>query len=208
MLFKKYFTSAFNLSVIRTLLFNWVHLKSFRPLLFIGKRTKVFFKGGSLSINKKAYFDCKNAGQFWHDSTIVLEKNSLLSIGSDVNFFSAAQIKCFEGAEIKIGKNSYFSGPVVIHAKEYISIGEHCSISWNVTIMDSNFHKIKLDEPISSDPVIIEDDVWIGCNVTILKGVRLGKGSVVAAGSIVTKSIEDNAIYAGNPAKKIGMKDV
>mgnify|MGYP001020427694 FL=1 len=67
---------------------------------------------------------------------------------------------------------------------------------------------VKEDEklPENDKDVIIEDDVWVGCNVTILKGVIIGKGTVVAAGSVVTKSCPPYSIIGGNPAKLIKMR--
>lgn len=62
-------------------------------------------------------------------------------------------------------------------------------------------------EPPSKTPVIIEDDVMIGANAVILEGVRVKKGAVVAAGSVVTKDVEENSVVAGTPAKVIKMKD-
>jgi len=62
-------------------------------------------------------------------------------------------------------------------------------------------------EPPSSTPVIIEDDVLIGANAVILEGVRIGKGAVVAAGSVVTKDVEPETVVAGTPAKPIKRVD-
>lgn len=58
--------------------------------------------------------------------------------------------------------------------------------------------------PEDDADVIIEDDVWVGCNVTILKGVTIGRGGIVAAGAVVTKSVPPYTIVGGVPAKKIG----
>ena len=181
------------------MLFNFVVFNKIIPKLYLGKRTSVINTGGSVFVHGTAYFDCKNGGQFFYDSHIVLESKSTITLGNKVNFFSAAQIKCFNGASISIGNDTYFSGPVTIHSKNRINIGSNCSISWGVTIIDSDFHSIQ-GKDVRSLPVIIEDDVWIGCNVTVLKGVIIKKGCVIAAGSVVTKSTDHVGIYAGNPA--------
>jgi len=104
-------------------------------------------------------------------------------------------------------------------AENKIDIGSHCLVSWNVGIADSDFHPLEpaqrlidaqalapffKDRPqrpkLRTAPVIIADNVWIGMNAVILKGVTIGENSVVAAGSVVTKSVAPNSVVAGNPA--------
>ena len=201
-LYNRLVKSAYNLSIFRTLMYNILVLKTLKPKLYLGKNTSIINKGGEIIIKDVAFFDCKNSGQFFHDSHIVLMENSKLKLGHNINFFSGAQIKCFEGSTIEIGDDTYFSGPIVIHSKKRVKIGKKCAISWGVTIMDSNFHSIN-DEGIKTEDVIIEDDVWIGCNVTILEGVHIPKGSIIAAGSIVTKKLVKKGIYTGNIAKLV-----
>lgn len=200
--YKKIFKSSYNLSIIKTLWVNLLFFKKISPKIFIGKKTSFINNGGTISVDGKAYFDCKNNGQFFHDSHIVLESQSAINLGNQVNFFSAAQLKCFTGAVIEIGHNTYFSGPIIIHSNHRVTIGNKCSIAWGVTIMDSDFHSIAGEEIISL-PVNIENNVWLGCNVTVLKGVTIKSGCVIAAGSVVTKSTEHVGVYAGNPAKMI-----
>lgn len=111
-----------------------------------------------------------------------------------------------EDAMIEIGDNTRING-ASIHATEKIIIGRNCLIAANSTIIDSDGHGIAMPErgwvnPVSS-PVIIEDNVWIGMNSIILKGVRIGKNSVIGAGSVVTKSIPPDCLAAGNPARII-----
>lgn len=108
-----------------------------------------------------------------------------------------------ENAIIEIGDNTRING-ASIHATEKISIGRNCLIAANVTIIDSDGHGLypvqrNLINPVSQ-PVIIEDNVWIGINSIILKGVRIGRNSVIGAGSVVTKDIPSNCVAAGNPA--------
>lgn len=102
-----------------------------------------------------------------------------------------------KGAEIGIGNNCGFSG-TVIGAAERILIGSKVRCGANTLITDNDWH---LDDPRSSKPkpIIIHDHVWIGEGAKILKGVQIGKNSIIGAGSVVTKSIPANAIAAGNP---------
>jgi acetyltransferase-like isoleucine patch superfamily enzyme len=203
---RKLFYSSYNLSIIKTIWINIFILKHLSLNVYVGKKTSVINKGGSLNIASNVYFDCKNSGQFFHDSHIILEPGSNIIIGKGVNFFSGAQLKSFENARIKIGRDTYFSGPIVIHSKMSIFIGECCSISWGVTIIDSDFHGIN-NSKIKSSPVNIGNNVWIGCNVTILKGVAIKSGCVIAAGSVLTRSTESVGVYAGNPARLIRLLD-
>lgn len=105
------------------------------------------------------------------------------------------------GARLAIGNKSYINDGSRISAQNSIEIGQNCAISFGVTIIDDDGHGIGL-APYSA-PIIIEDRVWIGCNVTILKGVTIGKGSIVAAGAVVTKSCPPHSLLAGVPAKII-----
>jgi maltose O-acetyltransferase len=89
-----------------------------------------------------------------------------------------------------------------------IKIGNRVLIGPHVMIVDSDFHGLDIAERNNPDAVkrgdvVIEDDAFIGYGVTILKGVRIGKGSVVAAGSLVNKDIEAGVIAGGNPAKTL-----
>ena len=76
-------------------------------------------------------------------------------------------------------------------------------LAWNVSIMDSDMHPV-LTEELVNKPVTIEDNVWIGCHVVVLKGVTIGTGSLIAAGSVVTKDVPPYSIAGGIPAKVIG----
>jgi acetyltransferase-like isoleucine patch superfamily enzyme len=102
-----------------------------------------------------------------------------------------------------VGRNSRLNG-VHIDARELVEIGDTVQIGPYTIIMDSDFHDLKdhsKDGP--SKPIYIEDDVWIATRVTILKGVRIGKGSVIAAGAIVTKDVPPYCVAAGTPARVV-----
>src|SRR5690606_36919637 len=100
-------------------------------------------------------------------------------------------------------KNSRLNG-VHIDAREMVRIGDNVRIAPYSIILDSDFHDIKdhFSEG-STKAIIIEDNVWIATRVMILKGVRIGRNSVIAAGAVVTKDIPPNCIAGGIPAKII-----
>jgi acetyltransferase-like isoleucine patch superfamily enzyme len=110
-----------------------------------------------------------------------------------------------KSAVISIGQHSHLTATIII-AMNRIEIGNHVWIGSNTTIVDTDFHPLdphqRLIDPSIADtaPVTIEDDVFIGMNCIILKGVHIGKSSVVGAGSVVTKDVPPNAIVVGNPA--------
>jgi acetyltransferase-like isoleucine patch superfamily enzyme len=108
-----------------------------------------------------------------------------------------------KSGKLIVGRNSRLNG-VHIDARELIHIGDTVQIGPYTIIMDSDFHDLKdhsKDGP--SSPIYIEDDVWIATRVTILKGVRIGKGSVIAAGAIVTKDVPPYCVAAGTPARVV-----
>lgn len=104
-------------------------------------------------------------------------------------------------ATIRIGNKCGFSG-TVIGSESSITIGNNVRCGANTLITDSDWHS---DDPRSGipRPVNIKDNVWLGVNAIVLKGVTIGENSVIGAGSIVTKDIPANVIAAGNPCKVI-----
>jgi acetyltransferase-like isoleucine patch superfamily enzyme len=113
------------------------------------------------------------------------------------------------GAIIFIGDDSGLSGTTICAAHS-VRIGRRCLIGADVMIVDTDFHPLAMDERHSkgpsvarSRPVEIEDDVFIGARAIILKGVRVGRGSVIGAGSVVTSDVPAGVVAAGNPARLI-----
>lgn len=104
-------------------------------------------------------------------------------------------------AELAIGNHCSFSG-VSLWCFDSITLKDYVRVGANVTIMDGDAHQ---DDPRAgkNSPIVIEDNVWIGANTTILKGVTIGRNSLIGAGSIVVKSIPENVIAAGNPCRVI-----
>ena len=139
-------------------------------------------------------------------------------IGKHCSIYAGCSFSLGPAAHCKIGDYTLLNGALVM-AEERIEIGSYCLISWNVGIADSDFHPLAPAErlvdakalapflegrpprpKLKTAPVIIGDNVWIGMNATILKGTVVGENSVIAAGSVVTKSVPPNVVVAGNPA--------
>lgn len=113
------------------------------------------------------------------------------------------------GNNVYIGPNAFF-----LSTKSYIKIGDNIMFGPNVTIVTGSHRtdilgrfmiSIKDSEKLleNDQPVVFEGDNWIGANVTILKGVRIGVGSIVAAGAVVTKNIPAYSVWGGVPASHL-----
>lgn len=104
-------------------------------------------------------------------------------------------------ARLEIGAHTYLNERCQISVFDRVTIGAYCAIAWDVHMTDSDQHI--LDGKPYSAPITIGDRVWIGARSTILKGVTIGDGAVVAAGSLVTKDVPAGALVAGSPARVV-----
>jgi acetyltransferase-like isoleucine patch superfamily enzyme len=132
-----------------------------------------------------------------------------------------AQFAVGEHGVIEIGDYCYFTNTVLL-CELALHIGSYVVIGWNTTIADTDFHPL---EPalriadavacsplangrprpaVAQRPVVIEDDVWVGPSATILKGVRIGAGSFIEPGSLITRDVPPRSRVAGNPAAVVG----
>jgi acetyltransferase-like isoleucine patch superfamily enzyme len=114
--------------------------------------------------------------------------------------------------KITIGRGTYINRRTFIDAIESLVIGQNVAIGPNCYITDHDHgwadpSAPPLSQPMVSRPTRIEDQAWIGANVVILKGVTIGRGTIVGAGSVVTKSLAPNVIAAGVPARVIRSRD-
>lgn len=125
----------------------------------------------------------------------------------------SSNVRIAHPKNIFIGENSYMNGGYLqASRKARIFIGSNCLISYNVHIRTDVHNFIKKDELILRQghkemDIIIGDDVWIGFGSQIMAGISIGKGAVVAAGSICTKNVPEYAVVAGVPAKIIKYRD-
>lgn len=135
----------------------------------------------------------------------ILKKDGTIAIGDKVQLHRGVKLSCYGAhgkAQLTIGGGTAIGDRTEIHCGERVQIGRDCNISWDCCIMDRDYHKLDSEEEVVR-PVTIGDRCWIGCNSLILKGVTLGEGAVVAAGSVVTKDVPARTLVGGNPARVI-----
>lgn len=165
---------------------------SYGGVRFYGRCNIRVAKGGNMSIGDNfvcqsgsyACIDCQN------ESKLQVEENGFLQIGNNVGMSS-----------------------VIIHCWNHIVIEDDVKIGAGCMIFDTNFHNTEPEircttdcrSTIATAPVVIKDHAFIGTRCIISKGVTIGRNSIVAAGSVVVKSIPDNEVWGGNPAKFIKM---
>jgi len=164
-------------------------------------REKAIF-GKNVNFNRKSKISSSNKAD-------IIISDNVLMFGS---LFSN------NGGKISIGRNSSIRVGCKIYCSKKVEIGNNVIFADNVIISDTNHHpthpadRIKMIESgwssnlwtwkyALSSEVIIEDNVWLGQYSRVIKGVRIGRNSIVASNSVVTKDVPPNSIVAGNPAK-------
>ena len=169
----------------------------------------IFFKKNDLSLNI-------------HSSSTFVTSRLQLKENCEINIDEQSQVEGSisfdkDNATIAIGKRVFMNGSLI--AAQKIEIGDDVLISWGVTIVDHNSHAISFSARsqdvvnwrlgkkdwtnVKIAPIKISNKVWIGFNSIILKGVTIGEGAIVGAGSVVTKDVPAWTIVAGNPARVI-----
>jgi len=114
------------------------------------------------------------------------------------------QLSAGPGATLRLGAGTFVNTGASISARASVDIGRRCQIANHVAIMDSDFHGIiERDRPEPPAPIVIEDDVWVAVRATVLKGVRIGRGAVVAAGAVVVSDVPPWTLVAGVPARVV-----
>ena len=216
---KKLFAKLIKLN-LKTIYFNFTYF-SFKTALklpvFISANSKILNCKGKIELKGKiktgmvelgygqvGNFDKKNSRFIWDVcGEVVFERNAFIGHGS--------RIRVLDSGKIFFGENFMTTAESSFISKKNIYIGKDCLFSWEILVMDTDFHSISNNAGtiINPDkPVIIGDHVWVGCRAIILKGAHIPDNAVIAAGSIVAKKLSgENQVFGGNPAialKKIG----
>ena len=178
-------------------------------------RAKVILKildcpyGKNLQVCGKVYFRPNGKGSIKLGDNVKITARFLTN---SVGITNPVMFECIDDGRIEIGHHSGLTS-TIISSRSFVKIGNYVKIGGNVRIFDHDFHSTDFEhrrdscsdrEHIKTAGVIIEDDVLIGTNAMILKGVHIGARSIVGAGSVVTcKNIPPDSLVIGNPAKII-----
>jgi acetyltransferase-like isoleucine patch superfamily enzyme len=186
---------------------------------FINLFERIFYRLSSYIKTYKYRLITQSAKNVWfHPISIVINMNKCKdSISLGENTIIKGELLTFKhGGKINIGENCFVGEGSRIWSDTNIIIGNRVLISHNVNIHDNNSHPIDPEQRhlhykemityghpkningLKGTEIVIEDDVWIGFNAVILKGIKIGKGSIIAAGSIVLKDVPPNYIYGGS----------
>lgn len=110
-------------------------------------------------------------------------------------------------ASISIGEGVFINRGTHLSCSEGISIGRNCLIGDDCVLIDNDYHAVG-GGTAKSAPIVIEDGVWLAIKVIVLRGVTIGEGSIIGAGSVVTRSIPPYTFAAGVPARVVRKVDV
>ena len=193
--------SVKNLQYVKTIYFNYRFRCKPRFLIFrktsVKVKTNAIVQGiGKLSIGAKWPAYC------FHHTLFAVWDHASLVIDGNFRFMTGCRVIVDEGARLELG-SGYMNYGSSIACFNHIRIGCDVAIADNVSIRDSDNHRILNGNHMPTKPISIGDHVWIGMNVTILKGVTIGDGSFIAAGSVVTRDVPPGVLVGGVPAKVI-----
>ena len=203
------------LSIPKTIYFNFRYLpfkKAIKLPIWVANNVHIYsFKGKILlppnihmAMIRIGYHTIPILDRNSTHTTLNLERDSMLEFKGTAHIGMGSKISVGSKGILVIGTNFAISALSNINCYKKISFGKNVQLSWGCLIMDSDTHKIfnKENQQINTDKeIIIEDNIWIGCNCTILKGTQLSTNTVVGANSFLTNThYPGNCIIAGQPA--------
>ena len=136
-----------------------------------------------------------------------IDNHGTMIIGGHVRIHSTVvpvELATIAGGTLEIGDRTFVNYGVSISAYQSVRIGRFCLLGTYVNIMDNNWHDILDRRRVPpSQPVVLEDNVWLGNRVIVLPGVTIGHDTVVGAGAVVTKDLPPRCVAVGNPARVV-----
>ncbi len=156
-------------------------------------------------------WNCKTGKWVRVRGSLRVEAKGTIRLGDHVSIWShlgTTQLHAAPRATLTIGSNTFINSGSIISASNSIQIGNNVQIANQVIIMDGDFHGVDDREEWKVGEIVVEDNAWIATRAMILKGVKIGEGATVAAGSVVTKDVPPHTLVGGVPAKVIRQTSV
>lgn len=210
----------FRAGIVKSIIFNYRYLplkKAWKLPVILYPGTKVLpgngkihlpekLKTGMIKIGRVETFHCIGLKTFLKvDGSLVFKGKASIGSGS--------RICVDKSGELSIGEDFRITGGASVFCRKKITFGRENLISWDTLFMDSDMHRImdcNTQKLLNEDaPVLLGDHIWIGCSCTILKGVTLADNTVLAAGTLLSKSaVSPDCIIGGGAGQKILKKDI
>ncbi len=200
----------------KTLAFNLRYLplrQAVRLPVLVSHRMAIFNLGGTVKLTGPIRPASVLLGFGANGAFDFRRSRSVWQVAGDVVFEGPARLgngfklSIARGGTVRFGAGFVLSAESQIVCREAVSFGRGSLVSWDVLVIDSDFHPVIADDGTQSPvqaPITLGDDVWVGARSIVLKGVSLGDGTVVAAGSVVTRPEAERAVLlAGNPARVV-----
>ena len=183
-----------------------------RPLHFVHRLSMgaasrlrgVYYRALGVRMTGRVWLRRIEIARNWED--VLLEEGAALDFG--VSIVTSGPPRA---GKVTIGARTYVNRYTMLDGHQHLEIGRDCMIGPHCYITDGNHGTapdllVKL-QPNQTAPVILEDGVWLGSHVVVLAGVRIGRGAVIGAGSVVTRDVPANAVAVGVPARVIRTRD-
>lgn len=174
------------------IVYDRIHIKNSNRII---QNQRVIFNQIRLGYGNVKVYSSKEVVLIWDvKGKLIIDGKVSLGIGT--------KISVEKNATLEIGSNFTVTAKSNIICSDFIKIGKECLFAWDITVMDTDFHKVVSDNGTyvnSNRPIIIENDVWIGFGCTILKGSIIRHGTVVGAKTIITTdTINENLVVSNN----------
>lgn len=213
MFYKKIFKCLYNINIIKTIIFNFYYLSPKVAIHFpilIYRRSRLQKMKGKISIEAPIATGMLKIGPYslgTQDclySRTIWEVSGLLIIKGKANIGRGSKISIGKEGILTLGNKFTITGNTEIICQKEITFGDDCLLSWDILMMDTDFHHVlnregeKMNSP---KPIKIGNHVWIGCRNTILKGVSIANNNIIAANSTLTHSTTNENCIIGDNGK-------
>jgi acetyltransferase-like isoleucine patch superfamily enzyme len=196
---------------------RWAHPSGQTPETAVPRpyvpRRRLTWRNGTAMLRwlwMKAWHRNVTGGLFYmgRDCWFEIGKDAVFDVGAHTRFLG--RFTCSVHGRVKIGTETHFSRDTQLSSMQSIAIGNNCAFAEGTAIHDMTHcfgpewaHMSFWDRPFWTAPIVIGDNVWVGCKVTIVGGVTIGDDVVIAANSVVTRNVPSHSLAAGSPARVV-----